>query len=213
VDPLRNDHASDLQALLMRPTGSPAPDEWWHASTPSKVSPASAASSPPSHIPGGTDEATSQRCRCSLVHFYVADRLAQIGELRTPTRRETEEFLVEVLLQALRQIPSNGAAWSWGEFHNAGLQPLYDISSATDWPRLAVCAAGLGLAEHEAKSREGEVLTPLDGLSRDLTQATERLLRALREHLERLEAPRRFRRPDPSRSCPFLAWVPVRRVS
>jgi hypothetical protein len=32
--------------------------------------------------------------------------------------------------------------------------------------------------------REGEVLTPLDGLSRNLTQATERLLQALREHLE-----------------------------
>jgi hypothetical protein len=134
----------------------------------------------------GIDKQTAEALGlASLDRKAVADRLAQIGDLRIPTRRETEDFLVEVLLQALRQIPARGAAWSWGEFHNGGLQPLYDISSATDWPRLAVCAADLGLAEHEAKSREGEVLTPLDGLSRNLTQATERLLRALREHLER----------------------------
>jgi hypothetical protein len=133
----------------------------------------------------GIDEQTAETLGlASLDRKAVADRLAQIGELRTPTRRETEEFLVEVLLQALRQIPSSGAAWSWGEFHNGGLQPLYDISGAKDWPRLAVCAADLGLAEHHAKLREGEVLTPLDGLSRNLTQATERLLQALREHLE-----------------------------
>jgi hypothetical protein len=119
----------------------------------------------------------------SLDRKAVAGRLAQIGELRTPTRKETEEFLVEVLLKALRQIPSRGA-WSWGEFHNGGLQPLYDISRTKDWPRLAVCAADLGLAEHHPRTRDGEVLSPLDGLSRNLTKATEDLLRAVRELLE-----------------------------
>ena len=130
------------------------------------------------------DERTAQTLGLvSVDRKAVADRLAKIGELRTPTRRETQEFLVEVLLKALRQIPSTGA-WSWGEFHNGGLQPLYDISRTKDWPRLAVCAADLGLAEQQPRTTDGEVLSPLDGLSRNLTKATEDLLRAIRDLLE-----------------------------
>jgi hypothetical protein len=44
----------------------------------------------------------------------VARRLAEIGQLREPTRAETEELLVEILRSALRQIPASNAAWSWG---------------------------------------------------------------------------------------------------
>ena len=90
---------------------------------------------------------------------------------------------MEVLLKALRQIPSAGA-WSWGEFQDGGLQPLYDITRTKDWPRLAVCAADLGLAEQPPRTKDGEVLSPLDGLSRNLTKATEDLLRAIRDLLE-----------------------------
>jgi hypothetical protein len=130
------------------------------------------------------DERTAETLGlASLDRKAVADRLAQIGELRTPTRGETQEFLVEVLLKALRQIPSAGA-WSWGEFHNGGIQPLYDMSRTKDWSRLAVCAADLGLAEQQPRKRNGEVLSPLYGLSRNLTKATEDLLRAIRELLE-----------------------------
>ncbi len=114
----------------------------------------------------------------------VAERLAQIGKLRTPTRKETEEFLVEVLARALRYIPSSNVAWSWGEFHNGGLQPLYDMSRENDWPREAVCAVDLGLGEHPAPTRSGEILTPRLALARNLTQGTEQLLRAVRERLE-----------------------------
>jgi hypothetical protein len=114
----------------------------------------------------------------------VAARLAELGGLNTPTRRETQEFLVEVLLTALRQIPSSGAAWSWGEFHNDGMQPLYDMSRTKDSLREAVCATDLGLGEQRPQLRPGETLTPLEGLARNLTQATEHLLHALRELLE-----------------------------
>jgi hypothetical protein len=114
----------------------------------------------------------------------VADRLAQIGELRPPTRDETREFLVEVLRSALRQIPSSNVAWSWGEFHNGGLQPLYDISRENDWPRQALCAVDLGLGEQPAPTQPGETLTPRLALARNLTKATERLLRQVRERLE-----------------------------
>jgi hypothetical protein len=49
------------------------------------------------------DERTAETLGlASLDRKAVADRLAQIGELRTPTRKETEEFLVDVLLKALR---------------------------------------------------------------------------------------------------------------
>jgi hypothetical protein len=114
----------------------------------------------------------------------VADRLAEIGGLQIPTRDETAEFLVEVLLKALRQIPSSGAAWSWGEFHNGGIQPLFDISREQDWQRLAVCAVDLGLDGQPARTRPGEVLTPRAALSRNLTRATEQLLHIVRERLE-----------------------------
>lgn len=89
-----------------------------------------------------------------------------------------------MLRYALREIPSGGAAWSWGEFHNGGLQPLYDIGREKDWPRLAVCATDLGLAERHPTVKNGESLTPLDGLARNLGDAIERLLHALRESLE-----------------------------
>ena len=120
----------------------------------------------------------------SLNRKAVADRLAQIGDLRTPTREETEEFLVEVLLNALRQIPSTVGAWSWGEFHDGGLQPLYDMTREEDWPREAVCSVDLGLGEYPAPMRPGESLTPRLALARNLTAATEALLRAIRERLE-----------------------------
>jgi hypothetical protein len=114
----------------------------------------------------------------------VADRLAEIGELRTPSWAETEEFLVAVLSYALGEIPSSGAAWSWGEFHNGGLQPIYDMTREKDWPRLAVCAADLGLDGQPPTTKDGETLTPRDGLSRNLIEATERLLQVVRRRLE-----------------------------
>lgn len=114
----------------------------------------------------------------------VADRLAQIGELRPPTREETRELLVEVLRSALRQIPTSNVAWSWGEFHNGGLQPLYDMSRERDWAREALCAVDLGLGERPARTRPGETLAPRLALARNLTEATERLLHEVRERLE-----------------------------
>jgi hypothetical protein len=81
------------------------------------------------------------------------------------------------------QIPSRGA-WSWGEFHNGGLQPLYDMSREEDWPLEALCAVDLGLGEHPVRMQPGEILTPRLALARNLTTATEDLLRAVRELLE-----------------------------
>ena len=114
----------------------------------------------------------------------VARRLAQIGQLREPTRPETQELLIDVLLSALREIPSSDVAWSWGEFFNAGLQPLYDMSRKEEWPREALCAVDLGLGEYPAPARSGEVLTPRLALARNLTKATEELLQAIRQRLE-----------------------------
>ena len=120
----------------------------------------------------------------SLDRQSVARRLAEIGQLREPTRAETEELLVEILRSALRQIPASNAAWSWGEFHNGGLQPLYDLSRKEDWPREALSAVDLGLGERPAPVQPGEILTPRLVLARNLTQATEQLLQAIRERLE-----------------------------
>jgi hypothetical protein len=77
-------------------------------------------------------------------------------------------------MSALRKIPSSGAAWSWGEFHNGGLQPLYTLSDTKDWQRWALYAVDLGVAEKVPPIRDGETtLTPLEGLSRNLISATE----------------------------------------
>ncbi|HKP20080.1 MAG TPA: hypothetical protein VJT68_01080 [Thermoleophilaceae bacterium] len=150
----------------------------------------------------GIDKATAEWLGFeTLGREAVAARLADIGGLPRPTRRETQEFLVEVLLQALRQIPASGAAWSWGEFYNGGVQPLYDMSRTKDRPRLAVCAADLGLAERQPRVRNGETLTPLDGLARNLMQATEHLLLEVSELLKRAGvSPYGPRRTDPSPS-------------
>lgn len=131
------------------------------------------------------DERTARALELTgLDRKTVAARLAEIGELQTPTHRETEEFLVEVLVHALSEIPHSEAPWSWGEFHNGGLQPLYDISRAEDWPRGALWAVDLGLGDQPAATHPGETLTPRGALARNLTQATERLLGEVRKRLE-----------------------------
>ena len=86
---------------------------------------------------------------------------------------------MEVLVKALRQIPSSGAAWSWGEFHNGGTQPLYDMSRHPE--RWAVYAADLGLAEGAPVAMAD--CSP-DGLARAVSQAIEHLLGTLRKELE-----------------------------
>lgn len=94
-------------------------------------------------------------------------------------------FLFEVLVRALRHIPSSNAPWSWGEFYNGGVGPLFDMSREKDWPRLALCAADLGLAEQHPRLRNpDENLTPLNALDRNLGDGIDRLLAAVRERLE-----------------------------
>lgn len=86
---------------------------------------------------------------------------------------------------ALSYIPFSNVAWSWGEFYNGGIQPMYDIGREKDWPRLALCAADLGLAERHPRLRKAdETLTPLEALSRNLGDGIDRLLAAVRERLE-----------------------------
>jgi hypothetical protein len=114
----------------------------------------------------------------------VAFRLAEIGDLQAPARTETRDFLVEVLIGALSAIPAADVAWSWGEFHNRGLQPLYDMNDAHDWPNLAACAVDLGLGEHPVAGRDGKVLSPLAQLSAALVESTENLLARIRQRLE-----------------------------
>lgn len=92
-----------------------------------------------------------------------------------------------MLTKALRQIPVSEVAWSWGEFYNGGIQPLYDISHANDWQRLATCAIDLGLDEQAPKMRPGEdTLSPRSALARNLSDATDRLLKGVREGWRRL---------------------------
>ena len=137
----------------------------------------------PDHV--DLDERTAKALELtSLDRKAVANRLAQIGDLRPPTREESQELLVEVLVNALRKIPSSGAGWSWGEFYNGGIQPLYDISRGNDWLREAICAVDLGLGEYQPRTRPGETLTPQLALDRNLIDATERLLQRVRERLE-----------------------------
>jgi hypothetical protein len=129
------------------------------------------------------DERTAKALRLtSLDGRAVANRLAEIAELAPPTRDETIEFLVEVLRDALKQISNT---WSWGEFHNGGTQPLYDIGREKDWHRLAVCAVDLGLDAQPARvMTPDEVLSPRDALARNLGDATDRLLREVKDRLE-----------------------------
>jgi hypothetical protein len=110
--------------------------------------------------------------------------MAALGELQTPSHDETVRLLVEVLTQALRQIPTTGGAWSWGEFHNGGIQPLFDISRDKEWYRLAVCAIDLGVADRQPVLRSGEILNPLEGLARNLGDAVEAVLHQVRLRLE-----------------------------
>lgn len=114
----------------------------------------------------------------------VANRLAELAALRPPTQNEAQEFLVAVLLTALSYIPSRGTAWSWGEFHNGGIQPLFDIDRAKDWQRLAICAVDLGLDARPPRTRPGEELSPREALARNLGDATEGLLHEVRKRLE-----------------------------
>lgn len=120
----------------------------------------------------------------SLDRRAVAQRLAEIGELRAPARRETEEFLLEVFLTALSYIPRTSAAWSWGEFYNGGIQPLYDISREEDWARLGLCALDLGLGDEPVRVGDGELVSPRVALAKRLMEATEKLLRGVTEQLE-----------------------------
>ena len=129
------------------------------------------------------DEVTAKALRLtSLDKRAVANRLAEIAELGPPTHDETIEFLVEVLRNALEEISNT---WSWGEFHNGGIQPLYDISREKDWHRLAVCAVDLGLDAQPARvMTRDEVLSPRDALARNLGDATDRVLRQIKDRLE-----------------------------
>src|SRR5688572_27749243 len=101
----------------------------------------------------------------------VVTRLAEIGGFSEPTRAEAADFLVEVLEKAATQIPPVPAAWSWAEWHNAGLQPLYDITREQDWVRMAICAIDLGLGDRTPRMREGSVLSPRGGLMQNLCDA------------------------------------------
>jgi hypothetical protein len=117
----------------------------------------------------------------SLAAESVATKLAEIGGLRTPTRPETVKFLVATLERAASEIPTGPAAWSWGEFHHAGLFPAHELIQSNDLVRLAICASDLGLAD---ESCVGPTDTPRQALSRNLVAATETLLQRLRERLE-----------------------------
>jgi hypothetical protein len=114
----------------------------------------------------------------------VAHRLAELGGLSRPAQAQTQEFLVDVLMKAVSYIPATGAAWSWGEFTNGGIQPLFDIDRAHDRLRLATCAVDLGLDTRPPRTRPGETLSPREALSRNLTEAIEGLLEVVRTRLE-----------------------------
>jgi hypothetical protein len=115
----------------------------------------------------------------------TAARLAEIADFPSPAREETRALLVEVFKKGVSEIPSLSAAWSWGEFYNGAIQPLYDLDEAQDWERLAVCAIDLGLDDRLPKLyQHDEVLTPRAGLARNLGTAVDHLIAALRERLE-----------------------------
>ena len=116
----------------------------------------------------------------SLAPEAVAERLAEIGGLRAPTRPETVEFLVATIRHAADQIPSVPAAWSWGEFHHAGVYAAHELIQSEDPVRLAICASDLGLADAVAPD---PAETVRQALSRGLWEATNRLLRSAKERL------------------------------
>lgn len=120
----------------------------------------------------------------SLAPEAVARKLAEIAGLRPPTRLESVEFLVATLRRATNEIPTAPAAWSWGEFHHAGIFPAHELIQSDDPVRLAICAADLGLADQASPNSAD---TPRQALSRNLMEATEALLRSLRERLEAAE--------------------------
>lgn len=117
----------------------------------------------------------------SLAAEAVAERLAEIGGLHAPTRPETVEFLVATLQHAANQIPSVPAAWSWGEFHHAGIYASHELIQSEDPVGLAICASDLGLAD-EVTPDPAETIR--QALSRGLAAATNRLLRSVTERLE-----------------------------
>jgi hypothetical protein len=111
----------------------------------------------------------------------IARTLADIGGLRPPTRSESVEFLVATLRQAANTIPTVPAAWSWGEFHHAGIYPAHELIQSDDPVRVAICASDLGLADRVSPDSAD---TPRRALSLNLMEATEQLLRRLHERLE-----------------------------
>jgi hypothetical protein len=120
----------------------------------------------------------------SLAPEAVARELAEIAGLRPPTRRESVEFLVATLRRATNEIPTVPAAWSWGEFHHAGIGPADELIRSDDSVRLAICASDLGLADQPSPNSAD---TPRQALSQNLMEATDALLRSLRELLEAAE--------------------------
>jgi hypothetical protein len=119
----------------------------------------------------------------SLEPEAVAMKLAEIAGLRPPTRPEAVEFLVSTLRRAANEIPTVPAAWSWGEFHHAGTFPADELIKSDDPVRLAICAFDLGLADQASNSAD----SPRQVLSRNLMDATDALLRSVRERLEGAE--------------------------
>ena len=117
----------------------------------------------------------------SLAPEAVARKLAEIAGLRPPSRPESVEFLVATLLRAANEIPTVPAAWSWGEFHHAGISRVHELIQADDPVRLAICAADLGLADQASPNSTD---TPRQALARNLMEATEALLRSISERLE-----------------------------
>lgn len=135
----------------------------------------------PVHIDGFYAEAIGLE---GLAPKAVAARLAELADLPKPSHDETISLLVEMLTRALRQIPSQGGAWSWGEFYNGGISPLHEMSGEEGARRMAVCAADLGLDDQPTQARPGEILTGDMAVARNLTDAIERLITALRAQLE-----------------------------
>jgi hypothetical protein len=117
----------------------------------------------------------------SLAPEAVAAKLAEIGSLRAPTRPESVEFLMATLRLAVNEIPAVPAAWSWAEFHHAGIYPAHELVQSDDPVVIAICASDLGLADQPSPN---SAATPLRALSRNLVEATERLLRDLQKRLE-----------------------------
>lgn len=117
----------------------------------------------------------------SYAQEAVARKLAEIGGLRTPTRPESVEFLVSTLRYALKEIPIEPAAWSWAEFHHAGIYPAHQLAQSSDPVELAICAADLGMAD---EAPPGPAVTPRRALSQNLMAAANQLLRNLETQLE-----------------------------